>query len=98
MNTKLFPGSLLTVSGKPATYQCGQYSIVGLAQRADSITRIFANIQSHLSISFTFNIFIVDQYLSVRTNIFVLILDGIILEATYINTEGISDLCSNSSL
>lgn len=45
INANLFPGSLLTVSGKPAIYQCGRYSIVGLAQRSDSITKLFANMQ-----------------------------------------------------
>jgi len=67
------------VSGKPATYQCGAYSIVGPAQRGDSITRIFANVQPHLFVSISFNIFVIDQYQSVRPNLFAILLDNSIL-------------------
>jgi hypothetical protein len=93
-----FPGSLFTVAGKPATYQCGIYSIAGLGQSGDPITRIFATLPLHYSISITFNIFVVDQSAPTRNNLFVIILDNIILEASYITTEGVSDLCGATDL
>ncbi len=93
-----FPGSLFSVGGKPATYQCGGYSVVGLGQVGDQITRVFANLPLHYSISISFNIFVVDQTTSTRNNLFVIILDNLILEASYITTEGISDLCGGSEL
>ena len=93
-----FPGSLFTVAGKPATYQCGDYSVVGLGQVGDPITRIFATLPPHYSISITFNIFVVDQTVPVRSSLFVIILDNLILEASYINTQGISDICGGTDL
>jgi len=42
LNSVIFPGSLFTVSGKPATYNCGGYSIVGKAQKGDIITRMIS--------------------------------------------------------
>lgn len=74
-----FPGSLFTVSGKPATYQCGSYSLVGPAMQGDSITRIFAVLKPHYFVSITFNVFIIDQTAAVQNNLFVIILDNIIL-------------------
>lgn len=84
------------MAGKPATYQCGKYSIAGPAQVGDPITRIFATLPLHYSISLTFNIFVVDQVLPTRKSLFVLILDNVILEASYITTEGVSDLCGSA--
>jgi hypothetical protein len=68
---------------------------VGLAQPGDSITRIFANMQLHYLISITFNIFVVDQTAATQNNLFIIILDNNILEATYIITTGVSNLCGN---
>jgi hypothetical protein len=79
LNQEIFPGSLFTVNGRPAISVCGRYSMVGLAQRGDSITRIFANLQSHLFISVTFNLFIMDQWERIRSNLVVLLLDGKVL-------------------
>jgi hypothetical protein len=91
-----FPGSLFTVEGKPANYKCGSYSIVGLAQRGDFITRIFASFPAHTSISITFNIFLVDMPALTSRNIFIIMLDNIVLEATFVNFNGLSNLCGKS--
>ena len=93
-----FPGSLLTVEGKPATYQCGIYSFVGPAQSGNSISRIFVNMQLHFLISITFNVFLTDQSSKITKNLFVIILDNVILEASYVNTQGISNLCGEAAL
>lgn len=88
----------MTVSGNPATYQCGSYSLVGLAQRGDSITRIFTTMPPHYFMSITFNIMVVDQVAATQANLFVIIVDNIILEASYITTQGISNTCGGSAL
>lgn len=90
----LFSGSLMTINGKPSIYQCGQYSLIGLAQQGDFITRIF-NLKPHFFISISFNIMVIDQDQSLKTNLFVIVIDNIIVEATNINTETISNTCGN---
>jgi hypothetical protein len=86
------------VAGKPATFQCGTYSVVGPAQSGDAITRMFALLPLHYSISLTFNIFVIDQATPTRSSLFIIILDNIILEASYVTTEGVSDLCGSTNL
>lgn len=70
------------MAGKPATTQVGPYSVVGLAEVGDSVTRIFANMQPHFSVSVSFNIVGVDLASSTqltKKELFVVVLDNVIL-------------------
>ena len=98
INALTFPGTLFTVNGQPANYQCGDYSMVGLAQRGEIVTRIIATMPPHFLVSLTFNVFAVDQPSGTEPTVFVIILDDIVLEASYLNLEGMSNLCGAASL
>ena len=54
--------------------------------------------QLHFLISITFNVFLTDQSSKITKNLFVIILDNVILEASYVNTQGISNLCGEAAL
>jgi hypothetical protein len=68
INDQTFPGSLFTVNGLPSPSQyvsCGDqplssYTYVGPALAYQPVTRIFANLRPHLSLSLSFNVFAVD--------------------------------------
>lgn len=78
LNEQTFPGSLFTVNGLPSLSQyvaCGNqplssYSYVGPALAYQPITRIFTNLRAHLSLSFSFNVFVVDASYTSRNTKF----------------------------
>ena len=72
--------------------------MVGLAQRGEIVTRIIATMPPHFLVSLTFNVFAVDQPSGTEPTVFVIILDDIVLEASYLNLEGMSNLCGAASL
>ena len=83
---------------KTCHFQCATYSMLGPAQSGDAITGMFAILPLHYSTLPTFNIFAIDQATPTRSSLFIIILDKIILEASYVTTEGVSDLCGNTNL
>jgi len=76
LNTDEFTGSLFTVNGASSIYKCGDYSLAGLANRGEIISRIFTTLKPHQAISFTFNFLIIDQ-VAPQKNTFEIYLDNV---------------------
>lgn len=76
VNSDEFTGSLFSVNGASSTYKCGDYSVVGLANRGESITRVFTTIGAHQALSLTFNVMIIDQTVT-QKSIFEIYIDNV---------------------
>ena len=95
MDSNEFTGSLFSVNGASSTYKCGDYSIVGLAGKGESITRVFTTLNSHQAVSLSFNVMIVDQTIT-QKSVFEIYIDNVRVENLFINTVGISSICGGS--
>jgi hypothetical protein len=87
---------LFTVGGISSTYQCGSYSVVGLAKQGQGITRLISNLNPHSAVSFTFNVFKVDQQFSGQ-NVFQIYLNNQLVDTLFLNMAAVSNICGDSN-
>ena len=104
LNRREFADSLWTVGGRPSPSQyvpCGRglsaYTYIGPIAPFEPVTRIFANMEQHLSFSISFNIFGVDFPLASRNSKFEIYLNDNLYDIKYLVVPAISDLCGTSA-